>query len=207
MTEPRVEHWDSVYQKRAADELSWYQSSPDTSLDAIKRHCGDSTPAVIDIGGGMSRLAAELARSGFNDVAVLDISQQALARAAAEAGVDGAAIDWICADITDWQPSRQYQVWHDRAVFHFLIDSGQRDAYRKAMLAGLAPGGLAIIATFAPDGPEKCSGLPVQRYSPAQLGAALGDQFRLIESWGQDHQTPGGNVQAFNWCIFRRAIS
>jgi trans-aconitate methyltransferase len=204
MTGSRTEHWDEVYQRRAAEELSWYQTAPEVSLDAILRHCGAARPAVIDIGGGMSRLASELAQAGFADVAVLDISQQALDRAQAAAGTAGAAIDWICADITRWQPERRYGVWHDRAVFHFMVAPEQRAAYRTALLAGLEIGGVAIIATFAPDGPEKCSGLPVQRYSPETLGAELGAQFALIEHWAEEHVTPGGKVQHFTWCVFRR---
>ncbi|MFW5633677.1 MAG: methyltransferase domain-containing protein [Erythrobacter sp.] len=204
MTASRTEHWDEVYRKRPADALSWYQPAPEVSLSAILRHCGDRRPAAIDIGGGMSRLAGELVKAGFAEVAVLDISRQALERARAEAAGEGAAIDWICADITDWRPARRYGVWHDRAVFHFLTAPEQRAAYRAALLAGLELGGIAVIATFAPDGPEKCSGLPVQRHSPETLGQELGAQFGLVEHWSERHETPGGNVQNFNWCVFRR---
>src|SRR5690606_34251883 len=112
-------------------------------------------------------------------------------------------VNWEVADITDWHPSRRYDVWHDRAVFHFLTEPKQRDAYRKALAAGLAPAGLVIIATFALDGPERCSGLPVERYDAEKLTRELGPSFRLIETWREGHVTPMGAKQSFNWCAFR----
>ena len=208
MTQERAHHWDTAYQTKSADKLSWFEASPDVSLAAIARHCEDTTPAsFIDIGGGMSRLAPELAKAGCDNVAVLDISAQALDSARAKAGELGERIDWICADITTWHPPRKYQMWHDRAVFHFLVDPADQGAYRTALVEGLEAGGLAIIATFALDGPEKCSGLPVQRYSPSTLHAALGDPFDLVESWDYAHPTPGGSIQHFNWCVFRKGTA
>lgn len=200
----RKAHWEQVYQTKAADSVSWFQPVPQPSLDAIARFGGTPDMSLIDIGGGASVLVAELARAGWHDLAVLDISAPALAVAREAMGEQGDAVEWIAADITDWSPSRTFDIWHDRAVFHFLTEESARTGYRAALAQGLRPGGLLLMATFALDGPEKCSGLPVQRYGPAELSAALGDGFALLDSWREEHHTPGGAVQKFNWCAFRK---
>ena len=159
---------------------------------------------MIDVGGGASNLVDALVKRGWGDVTVLDIAAPALEAAKERLGLSARKVHWEVADIIDWQPSRQYDVWHDRAVFHFLTEPEQREAYRRALLAGVAPGGLVIMATFALDGPERCSGLPVQRYDPASLAKELGNAFRLVEEWREEHVTPWGSTQSFNWCAFRR---
>jgi trans-aconitate methyltransferase len=136
-------------------------------------------------------------------VTVLDIAAPALAAAQARLGKKAADVTWEVADITAWLPQRRYDIWHDRAVFHFLITAEQRAAYLRALGQGLAADGLAIIATFAPDGPEKCSGLPVERYDAEKLARTLGPGFRLEASWREEHRTPWGSVQAFTWCVLR----
>lgn len=204
MTQERATHWETVYSTKAVDEVSWYQQDARPSLDAIERNGGLPAHSFIDIGGGASPLAAMLAQRGWSDLAVLDISSAALEKARAAMGDGAQDVEWIVADITAWQPSRVRDVWHDRAVFHFLTDPADRQAYHRALASGLAPGGLLVMATFAPDGPERCSGLPVVRYDAASLSAELGPQFRLVQSWGEQHATPGGSSQSFSWCVFRK---
>ena len=201
----RKAHWEDVYQTKAADSVSWFQPVPQPSLDAIGRFGGTPAQSLIDIGGGASALVARLAAAGWSNLAVLDISAPALDVARAAMGAGGDAVEWIAADITAWRPARGYDIWHDRAVFHFLTEDPARAGYRAALAQGLKPGGLLLMATFALDGPEKCSGLPVQRYGPAELAAALGDGFVLLDSWREEHHTPGGSTQNFNWCAFRKA--
>ena len=145
-----------------------------------------------------------LLERGWKDVTVLDIAAPALEAAKARLGPLADKVHWEVADITEWHPDRTYDVWHDRAVFHFLTEPKQRDAYRRALLAGLAPGGLVIMATFALDGPERCSGLPVKRYDAEGLAEEMSDTLRLIEGWREEHVTPWGATQSFNWCAFRR---
>ncbi len=162
-----------------------------------------STP-FVDIGGGASNLVDALLARGWSDVTVVDIAASALAAAKVRLGKAAARVQWEVADITGWQPSRRYGVWHDRAVFHFLTAQEQRTAYRDALISGTAPGSLVVIATFAPDGPEKCSGLPVQRHDAASLAEALGEDFELLDDWHEEHLTPWGSAQKFIWCVFRR---
>lgn len=148
----------------------------------------------------MDRLLA----AGYRDVSVLDIASAALQKSHARLGQDAERVRWLAADITRWQPTRRHALWHDRAVFHFLTKPAQRLAYRRALEAGLAPGGTAIMASFSLDGPERCSGLPVQRYSPASLASELGPDFRLVDQRSEDHTTPAGKQQLFQYSVFRR---
>jgi trans-aconitate methyltransferase len=198
------DHWSKVYATKSPDAVSWYQKNPTPSLDALDRHGAEPSQSVIDIGGGASGLAGKLIERGWRDVTVLDIADSALEAARREIGPAADKVSWLVADITAWTPARRYDIWHDRAVFHFLTEPAARDAYREALDKGLSPGGLLIIATFAPEGPERCSGLPVRRYDAETLAAELGPAFRLIEEWREQHDTPGGQTQLFNWCVFRR---
>jgi trans-aconitate methyltransferase len=204
MQDERQEHWRRVYTDKQPDAVSWYQATPAPSLAALDRFGARPGAALIDIGGGASRLVDALLERGWGDVTVLDIAAPALAAAQARLGERAALVTWEVADITAWQPQRRYDIWHDRAVFHFLTTPDQRAAYLRALEAGLATGGLAIIATFAPDGPEKCSGLTVERYDEAKLAQTLGPRFLLIADWREEHVTPWGASQAFTWCVFRR---
>ncbi len=200
----RQKHWTQVYETKPADSVSWFQVEPAPSLGALDRLQLDPSSALIDVGGGASNLVDELLRRGWTDLTVLDIAQPALDVAKGRLGQDAGKVHWEVADITAWRPERRYHVWHDRAVFHFLTDAGQRQAYRRTLEAALAPGGHLIIATFALDGPERCSGLPVQRYDAPGLAAELGEAFRLIDTWREEHVTPGGAGQSFTWCTFER---
>lgn len=200
----RQQHWDNVYLTKPATGVSWYQPEATPSLAALARFEVPSTAALIDIGGGASTLVDNLLDRGWTDLTVLDIAGPALALARQRVGAAADRVRWIDADITQWRPARSYDVWHDRAVFHFLTEAEARQRYRQAFEAALAPGGLAIIATFAPDGPERCSGLPVRRYDAALLAQELGEAVEPVGDWRQSHTTPGGAVQSFNWCAFRR---
>lgn len=204
MTEEPRQHWDRVYSDKAPSEVSWFQSEPRPSLAALARFDVPHTTPFVDIGGGASNLVDALLANGWSDVTVVDIAAPALEAAQARLGEAAVGVHWEVGDITRWNPRHRYGVWHDRAVFHFLTEPEQRDAYRRALLAGTAPDALVIIANFAPDGPEKCSGLPVQRHDAASLAAALGSAFTLLDNWREEHVTPWGDAQKISWCVFRR---
>lgn len=194
-------HWDTVYRERGAREVSWFQTEPQPSLDLITSLAPSGQSAVIDVGGGTSPLAAHLIEAGFTDVTVLDVSQQALEIAKRASGGD--VVTWIRADLLSWRPRRRYQIWHDRAVFHFLTDPADRSSYLATLRQALSPGGMVVMGTFAPDGPTHCSGLPVARYAAAGLAAELGDGFTLAATRTDRHHTPGGAEQPFTWIVAR----
>lgn len=204
MTEARPAHWDKVYTTKADDSVSWFEQSPTVSLELIEA-AGVGLGSIIDIGGGASRLVDALLARGHVNVAVLDLSVQALEIAKARLGPRGKAVEWIVADVTQWQPGRRFDLWHDRAAFHFLTTPAAQAAYAKTLSSALNPGGVAIIGTFAPDGPEKCSGLPVARHDAASLGTVLGPDFTLFGERRHDHVTPVGSVQKFQFSSFRKA--
>lgn len=197
-------HWTHVYEGKPSTAVSWYQETPEPSLRALDRFGASPSSSLIDVGGGASTLVDALLEKGWKDLTVLDIAAPALEAAKARLGVRAGTVRWATADITDWHPFRRFDVWHDRAVFHFLTRPEQRQAYRSALSQGVAADGLVIVATFAPDGPEKCSGLSVRRYDPAGLAAELGDGLQLMDGWQEEHVTPWGARQSFNWCAFRR---
>lgn len=194
-------HWESIYQSKPDDSLSWTQAEPVFSLKLIAQ----VTPSgrVIDVGGGCSVLAERLLDRGYS-VTVLDISQAALDRACTRLGDRASLVRWVVADITAAPTLEHCDLWHDRAVFHFLTDPAQRAAYRATLLSALPVGGHAVIGTFALDGPEKCSGLTVQRYSPSTLADEFGPQFTLLASEQETHLTPWGASQSFQFSLFRR---
>lgn len=197
-------HWNSVYTSKSETEVSWYQAQPLRSLDMIRAVAAGGHPSLVDIGGGTSLLVDALLADGFADLTVLDIAEAALASSHARQGERASAVTWIAADVTRWQPARTWDIWHDRAAFHFLTDRGEQEAYLAALRAATHPGSAAIVSCFALDGPERCSGLPVQRYSPEGLAERFGPRFRL-ETGGQDiHRTPGGNGQRFTYAVLRR---
>jgi SAM-dependent methyltransferase len=198
------EHWQRVYSTKSEQEVSWYQHSPSPSRQLLGLVGATRDSAIIDVGGGASLLIDTLAQEGFRDLSVLDVSDAALKRARERLGSKSADVLWIAADITKWTPSRFYDVWHDRAAFHFFTNSSERVAYVQRLREALRPGGHAIIATFALDGPDKCSGLPVQRYDPAGLKEVLGDDFSLMHSRRHDHMTPAKMLQRFQFSVFRR---
>lgn len=198
----RQAHWETVYGTRMEDAVSWFQEAPTVSMDLIARVAAPGS-AVIDVGGGASRLVDRLVAAGYG-MTVLDIADAALAQARARMGDAAQSVDWIVADVTDWRPPRQFDVWHDRAVFHFLVDPADRRAYVAAASEAIPEGGHAIIGTFAPDGPERCSGLPVRRYDPEALGAEFGPGFERAEDLRHDHVTPSGAIQRFQFTVLRK---
>ena len=197
-------HWDRVYATHPETAVSWYQPEPSRSLEMIAAAGVAVDDPIIDIGGGTSTLVDHLAAAGYRDLTVLDLSAEALAVSRKRLNETAFRIAWICADITTWHPTRHYAVWHDRATFHFLTEAEDRRAYVATLHAALRPAGTAVIATFAIDGPERCSGLPVRRYSPAALAGVLGDEFALVRTATEDHRTPAGQTQRFLYCRFRR---
>ncbi len=203
----RQAHWQNVYQTKAEHEVSWFQETPEISLDLIRATGADANASIVDIGGGASRLADALVAEGFRSVSVLDLSEQALATSRNRLGPRAGQVNWIVADVTAWQPPQSYRVWHDRAAFHFLADSSDRAAYARSVRKAVGPGGHVIIGTFAPDGPERCSGLPVTRHDAASIGAVLGPEFRLVETRRHDHRTPSGSIQRFQFSVFVRVNS
>jgi SAM-dependent methyltransferase len=198
------EHWDSVYRTKLANEVSWFQPVPALSLALIRQYAPNRNAGIIDIGGGASSLSMELLHEGYKDVSVLDISAAALDRARERVGSDAANIEWIVADIAAWQPHRLWNVWHDRAVFHFLTDTASQNAYISALKSSTATGAIIIIAGFALDGPESCSGLPVVRYDASSLSRRIGDGFELLTERLEDHRTPRDTAQKFYYAVLRK---
>lgn len=201
----RTSQWESVYATRAAHEVSWYQIRPETSLGLIDKLGIRPGDAVIDVGGGASSLVDHLVERGFSSVTVLDISAAALNAVKTRLGDRAGSVRWLAGDITRLRPQGPFRLWHDRAVFHFLTEPPDRKAYVAALLEAVPAGGHAIIATFAEDGPERCSNLTVCRYSPQRLANELGSGFSLVESLRETHVTPGQGEQKFVYCCFRRA--
>jgi hypothetical protein len=201
--DPR-QHWDEVYRQKAEQDVSWFQAEPALSLELIRQAGLAKQEPMVDMGAGASRLVDRLLAEGYSDLTVLDIAEAALQKSRARLGEAADRVSWIAADMTRWQPPKRYRLWHDRAVFHFLTEAADRAAYRETLGSALMPQGIAIIASFALDGPERCSGLPVQRYSPESLAAELGEDFRLIEQKSEAHTTPAGKLQLFQYSVFRR---
>lgn len=201
----RQAHWQNVYTSKEQQEVSWFQDRPDTSLEFIAAAGVRPDAAIIDIGSGASRLVDALLDTGYTNLTVLDLSEAALAASRKRIGPRAPSVKWVAADVTVWQPPEQYDVWHDRAAFHFLTEEDDRRAYVSRLTAALREGGQAIIGTFALNGPERCSGLPVMRYDAAGLAAVLGPRFRLLASRVEEHRTPWGASQIFQFSRFVRA--
>lgn len=199
----RKSHWERVYSDKEETEVSWFQETPAPSLDLLKMVNARRESAIVDIGGGASRLVDALVEAGYADVTVLDLSSAALLTAQRRLGAQADRVAWIAADVTRWEPERRYDVWHDRAAFHFLTEPADQHAYVERVRRALKQDGHVIIGTFAPDGPEKCSGLTVVRHDAASLSALLGPRFRLVDSRSHEHGTPWGFVQKFQFSTFR----
>lgn len=199
----RKSHWEGVYRAKDESQLSWHQDDPRASLDLI-RECCSTGSRVIDVGGGTSLLASKLVEAGCGDVTVLDISEAALQRGRQRAGVAGMKVRWLAGDVLSSPPLGRFDLWHDRAVFHFLTNVDDRRHYVQRVRESLKPGGHVVIAAFAPDGPEQCSNLPVRRYDEAALAAEFGPEFALIQSRREAHMTPWGKPQAFVYVVLQR---
>ena len=200
----RKRHWERVYRDKSAQQTSWYQKEPRLSLLMIANAGLDHDTALIDVGGGASLLVDHLLGLGYRDLSVLDISRAALDQARERLGEEASRVNWIEADVTSYVPDRQFDLWHDRAAFHFLTAEEDRLRYVQVLRQSLAPGGQAIIAAFAPAGPEKCSGLDIVQYNALKLGDELGPGFILEEQEEESHVTPANREQLFNFFRFRR---
>jgi 2-polyprenyl-3-methyl-5-hydroxy-6-metoxy-1,4-benzoquinol methylase len=199
------DHWERVYSTKATNSVSWFQVHASYSLRLIRETGVDMTASIIDVGGGASTLVDDLLADGFHNLSVLDLSKAALAAAQQRLGNRGNSVQWIEADITKTSlPVHSFDVWHDRAVFHFLTSPADRAAYINTVLHSVKPGGHVIVATFAEDGPVQCSGLPVMRYRADELHSEFGSEFVLVHHEKEAHRTPSGNVQQFVYCYCRR---
>ena len=196
-------HWDDAYARRGAHGVSWARADAGPSV-ALLELVPAPVESAIDIGGGASPVAAALMNRGIAEMAVLDISPTALHAARRAMEGRAAEVEWIPADVRAWSPERRWGLWHDRAVFHFMVTDADRRAYRSALASALAPGGHVIAAAFAPDGPGECSGLPVQRYAAVDLVAALGDDLVLRGEHREVHVAPSGFEQPFTWVLAER---
>jgi trans-aconitate methyltransferase len=200
----RAEHWDRTYADRGTTGVSWFQAVPTPSLHMIAVLGIAPTARVIDVGGGAASLVDQLMARGFTDLTVLDISEVALTAARARVA-DQAPVSWVHEGVLTWRPRQRFDLWHDRAVFHFLVGPADQQRYLATVRAALAPAGAVIIATFAPDGPDHCSGLPVARYSAGDLIALLGNAFMVVDTSREEHITPAGARQPFTWVAARLA--
>ena len=199
------DHWEKVYTTNASNAVSWFQPHADFSVGLIKATGVGLDASIIDVGGGASTLVDDLLAQGYTDLTVLDLSASALAAAHKCLGSKASAVRWIEADITKADlPGHQFDIWHDRAVFHFLTTPEDRAAYVRTVFRSVKPGGHVIVATFAEDGPNQCSGLPVMRYRPDELHAEFGEAFSLLSHEKEAHHTPSGTVQQFVYCYCRR---
>lgn len=202
------QHWETVYTTKSTDSVSWFQPHASLSLDLIRATGLGKDAGIIDVGGGASTLVDDLLANGYSDLTVLDLSAHAMEAARKRLGKDECRVRWIEADITEVDlPPKRYDIWHDRAVFHFLTTPEQREAYVQTVFRSVKPGGHVIVATFAEDGPLECSGLPVMRYRPEELHDQFGQAFTLLKHQKEAHHTPAGKVQQFVYCYCRRAVS
>lgn len=202
------DHWESIYAAKTPDRVSWYRPHLDRSLAFLDAASLTPDAAVIDVGGGASTFVDDLLDRGLHHITVLDIAAAALDASRARLGPRGSGVRWICADVLDAPlPAGAFDLWHDRAAFHFLTEPAARAAYVRALTRALKPGGHVVIATFAPDGPEKCSGLAVQHLSPEGIHAELGAAFELLAGTSEVHETPWGSEQSFSYCFARLRAS
>lgn len=197
-------HWESVYETKPSDEVSWFQTVPTISVELIDRWAS-KRGSLVDIGSGASSLVDVLINAGWPDVTVLDISEQALKEVRARLGSHADRVSFVASDVCLWRPDRSYEVWHDRAVFHFLVQPSERDAYIALAARAVVSGGIIVIGTFAIDGPTQCSGLSTSRYDSEGIAKVFGSTFTLLHTEREDHVTPDGVVQRFLWSVLRRA--
>lgn len=198
-----VEHWDQIFSTKAPDQVSWFQREPAASLRLLRRW-STPTASLVDIGAGDSTLVDRLLDEGWRDVTVLDISAQALERVQARLATRAASVSYVASDLRSWNPDRTFGAWHDRAVFHFLVEPTDRDRYVRVATEAIEGGGVLVMATFAADGPTECSGLPTSRYEPEDLAKTFGAAFALEHAEREEHLTPFGTIQPFSWVVLRR---
>lgn len=200
----RKEHWEKIYNEKQPDQVSWFQTNPKQSLEFVKLARTTKDGSVIDVGGGASVLVDRLLDEGFKNITVLDISNHGLEYAKTRLGDKASLVKWVVADITQYEPKENYDLWHDRAVFHFLTEQSDRNKYATLVSRVINPGGHLILASFAPDGPDKCSNLTVCRYDAKLVQKELGNDFKLISEENESHMTPWNKEQKFRYFLFER---
>jgi 2-polyprenyl-3-methyl-5-hydroxy-6-metoxy-1,4-benzoquinol methylase len=203
-TTDRKQHWETIYGTKQSDEVSWFQRYPKTSMEFVHLFNLPLDAKIIDVGGGDSNLIDTLIDAGYTDITVLDISANAIERTKARLGEKGARVKWIVSDVTEFEPTEQYDFWHDRAAFHFLTSEALADKYVAIAKRGIKPGGYLVLGTFSESGPRKCSGLDIQQYSEESMSEKFTDGFERIKCVHEDHTTPFDTVQRFLFCSFRR---
>ncbi|SNR38534.1 trans-aconitate 2-methyltransferase [Flavobacterium sp. ov086] len=197
-------HWENVYQTKALTEVSWYQPIPQTSLNLLQQYTIPSDAKIIDIGGGDSFFVDHLLQLGYNNITVLDISEEAITKAKKRLLNNSEKVNWIVSDITDFKPNIKYDFWHDRAAFHFLTEEQDIASYLQATKDGISDNGILAIGTFSESGPLKCSGIPIKQYSRSALEARFTPDFELLDSFTVDHKTPFDTVQNFTFGVFKK---
>ena len=200
----RKEHWENIYANKQMNEVSWFQQEPTTSLALIQENTQSKDDAIIDIGGGDGFLVDNLLELGYTNITVLDISANAINKVKERLGINADKVKWIISDITEFIPTEQYDIWHDRAVFHFLTQQKDIEYYKVLANENISANGYFILATFADDGPERCSGLQVCKYSEKDMENSFSTGFRMKESFKYKHLTPFGTIQNFTFSVFRK---
>lgn len=203
MAEPQ--NWNDRYETTKSTSLSWFESKPGRSLEIILSRSGPGD-AVIDVGAGTSTLVDHLLREQYAHVSLLDVSEAALEETRNRLGRDSGRVQMLVEDVTTWRPSQMYDLWHDRVMLHFLVEEEERQGYKSALLSALRPGGTLVIATYAPGGPERCSGLPVRHYDRMELEDFLGQEFVCHGAFTEDHMSPAGKLLPFHWAVFERRL-
>ena len=203
-TNSKKEYWDKIYNTKQANEVSWFQVYPKTSMEFISLFDLPKNAAIIDIGGGDSNFVDTLLENGFSDITILDISASAIERAKKRLGGKAKHINWIVSDITEFNPQRQYDFWHDRAAFHFLTSEELVDRYVEIAGKGIANNGYLILGTFSEKGPKKCSGLEIKQYSEKSMSGKFENAFKRIKCVEENHQTPFDTMQNFLFCSFQK---
>ena len=200
----RKKHWETVYQTKSDQDVGWYQEYPDTSVKLIEKYSMNLDQAIIDVGGGNSHLSLVLFEIGYTDLTILDLSSQALKRSKSRFVSEADQVNWITTDILQFEAKQAFQIWHDRAVFHFLLDEDEIHKY--AVVAGnsIVKGGYLILGTFSLTGPKMCSGLPITQYCEEDFCRVFEKYFELVECFENIHTTPSGNPQNFIWVVFKR---
>ena len=197
-------HWENIYSSKKEDGVSWFQEHPKTSIDLIEKYSTDKSISIIDIGSGRSKILKNLIENEYDDLTYLDISQEACSKSKISLGVKQDLVQWYVENVLDFNTEKNFSIWHDRAVFHFLISKDDVEKYKQVALKNIVQGGYLILGTFSENGPEKCSGLNVSRYSTESLKEIFNPEFKMIESFTIDHKTPFNTTQNFLFSIFKK---
>ncbi|MBS1537856.1 MAG: methyltransferase domain-containing protein [Bacteroidetes bacterium] len=200
----RKKHWENIYQTKKLSEVSWFEPTPETSLNFFQQFNIPKTAKIIDIGGGDSLLVDNLLKLGYQDITILDISEQALSRAKQRLGNKAANVKWVVADVVTFKPTEKYDFWHDRAAFHFLTEENEISDYLDTVQQNINPSGVLVIGTFSEQGPKKCSGIEIKQYSESSMTKRLKTYFEKIKCITVDHKTPFDTIQNFIFCSFRK---